>query len=104
MELEEEHDAHEQYVLVEEVEHQEAQSHTMIMAMHEQQTLQHAELGKGEVGTARCLATLSSHDADADMSLLDHGHIVGTVTNGCGVVVLIGRLDERNHFALLQRT
>lgn len=39
------------------------------------------ELGEGKVSVVDSLATLFAHDAHANVSRLDHGHVIGAVSN-----------------------
>ena len=49
--------------------------------MDEDQPLQEAELADGVVGRHDGLPTFLAGDADADVGLLDHGHVVGAVAD-----------------------
>jgi hypothetical protein len=48
------------------------------------------------------LKTLETRDADADVSSLDHAHVVGTVTDGEQDSLLV-LLDQFDHERLLKR-
>lgn len=66
-------------VLVEKVLHEHGNSDIVPVSVHEQRPLQVRELGEGIVGAHRGLSTFSAGDAEADVRLLDHRHVVATV-------------------------
>ena len=51
-------------------------------AMHQQQFPQISELAQSVVAGLDCLDAFFPVEPDADMSLEDHGHVVGAVSNG----------------------
>jgi hypothetical protein len=51
-------------------------------AVHEQQAREEAELGDGKVRVVHSLAALLAGNADANVSRLQHGHVIGAVANG----------------------
>jgi len=73
------------------------------VTVDEEQTAQHFEAGNREVGTPGGLFTLTTRDPNANVRLLDHGHIVGAVANRSRNV-LLAPLDQRDNLGLLQRT
>jgi len=68
-------------VLVEEVADGLCHSPVRPAAMDEDEALQEPELADGVVGRHGRLATLDARNADTDVGLLDHGHVVGAVTD-----------------------
>lgn len=50
--------------------------------MHQEQFPKIAELCNRNISRPSCLKTFHTADTDSNMSRLDHGNIVGTVTNG----------------------
>lgn len=89
-------------ILVERVENQLREPLIAPRAVDEQQLLEILELRDGYVRRAGRLETLNARDPYADVRGLDHGHVVGAVTDGqedrLGIV-----LDELDNERLLQR-
>lgn len=50
--------------------------------MDKKKLLQEAELADGVVGSTNGLETFFAANADPDVSGLDHGYVVGSVTDG----------------------
>lgn len=75
-----------------------------IVAVHQQHALQHRKVGERKVGAQRRLSALLAHNAEADVRLLDHRHIVRTVANGTGNRGARRRFHQLHHLAFLQRT
>ncbi len=69
-------------VLVEGVENETAHSVVIGGAVNEKKPTEEAELGDRVIRSAGCLETLHTGDTDANVSLLNHGNIIGSVSNG----------------------
>lgn len=51
-------------------------------SMDQQELAQVSELPDSNIGTSCCLQALNAADAHANVCRLDHGNIVGTITDG----------------------
>ena len=89
--------------LVEEVLHHIGDARVVEIAVHEQETLQELELGEGEVGRYRCTSALFAVQTDANVRLLDHGHVVGAVADGGRQRRAACMLDHLDYVGLLRR-
>lgn len=91
------------HILVEEVEHHFGVAQVEQPAVHEQKPPKHLELTEREVRRVDSLHALVAVQADADVSLADHGNIVGTVTNGEGDRFGVVLFDETDNISFLGR-
>ena len=62
--------------------------------MDEERPPQVAKLREREVGGACRVSTLLAVDAEANVSLLDHGYVVGTVADRCRHRFLFALFDQ----------
>ena len=65
--------------------------------MPEQQTSKVLEFSYGEVCKSSCLTRFSTHNADANVRLLDHIHIVKPITDGQDSLLVIEKLFDKIH-------
>mmetsp|Transcript_30701 Transcript_30701/g.77026 ORF Transcript_30701/g.77026 Transcript_30701/m.77026 type:complete len:361 (+) Transcript_30701:278-1360(+) len=68
-------------VFVEKVAHQKGDALVVPVAVHQEQTLQEAELTDRVVRAESSLHTFLAANTDTDLSSLNHGHVVGTVAH-----------------------
>lgn len=80
-------------VLVERVNHELGHSTVVLAAVEQHQLLQESKLGDREVAGVDRLHPLLPADANADVGALDHGDVVGSVSDGQGPRL---RLDFSN--------
>ena len=71
-------------IFVEEIEYESGQSAVVPVSMHQQESDQELEAGHGKVAGHDRLHALPPSDADTHVCLLDHAHVIGTITNGQG--------------------
>lgn len=66
--------------------------------MHKEQLLEVAKLSDCNIGTSGSLETFDTADTDTHMGSLDHGNIVGTVTDGQQqrLAVMLDQLDNQS--------
>lgn len=92
----------ERKILVEEIAQKFAHSIVRPTTVHEQQPFQKPELGDGIVAGQYRLQTLLAGYANADVSRLYHGHIIGSVSDRqCNRI--LGPLDQLHNHSFLQR-
>lgn len=70
-----------------------------LVAVHQQQVDQVAELGHGKVGGHHGLHALLAADAHPDVGRLDHGHVIGTVADSQGHLHRVGGSTDRSEGA-----
>jgi len=76
---------YEDYILVEEVLHQDTDAEIIPLAVYQQRLFQEHEFGEREVGGYGSLAAFLPQYSDAYVSFLYHRDIVAAVTDSCGV-------------------
>lgn len=65
--------------------------------MNQKQFSKEPELANCDISRSRGLKTFNAADTDSDMSGLNHGHIIGAVTNGQeeSLLVALDKLDDQ---------
>src|ERR1700722_10485636 len=71
--------------------------------MHQEESPQESELGNGKISRPRSLHALIPTDANTNVSGLNHGDVICTVSNGqaCSLEIV---LDHQRDLCLLQWT
>mmetsp|Transcript_67430 Transcript_67430/g.201429 ORF Transcript_67430/g.201429 Transcript_67430/m.201429 type:complete len:351 (-) Transcript_67430:761-1813(-) len=98
---EEEHRHDEAHVGVEDVVREDRHPTVGLPAVDEEQAAEEAELADGEVGVVDGLHPLLADDAHADLARLDHGDVVGAVSDGEAAALWHEVLDQVEHLGLL---
>ena len=73
------------------------------MTMNQNNSFQMFKFGKCNVRGSYCSSSLFAHDSKTNMSLLDHGHIIATITNGSSDWSARGGFDQFDNLTLLER-
>ena len=71
--------------------------------MDQDRLLEMFEFSEGNIRCPDRSPALPAHDAEANVRLLDHGHVIAPVTNGCSHRAARGALDKFDDLGLLQR-
>ena len=79
---------------IKEVMHQNGSAGVVEIAVGEQKASSVFELAEGEVGAASGVSALLAVNAEADMGFLDHGDVVGAVSDRCRHRLVLAFLDQ----------
>ena len=83
------------------VENQQGNAGVIVITMNKKSSLQELELSQSEIGRTSRIASLFAVNANAHMSLLDHGHVVGSVSDRRGHWLLFALFDQLYNLILL---
>ena len=92
-----------EYVLIEHVENNLAIASVVFTAVHEEELMKELELADGEIGRLCSLHTLTTSNTYTNVSLADHGAVVGSIADGQSDLLLVTMAHQCDNITLLLR-
>ena len=77
--------------------HQSRKSCVVEISVNEQSTFDVFEFGEREIARSSRVTAFFAKDSEADVSFLDHAHVISAVAYRAGYRLLLARLDKLNN-------